>query len=140
MRIETDFDKYQNIITKREVPPSKRRRMSGAERACQFAPFAALCGFDEVISEQSRLTDRKIELGEYEREQLDLAISRATSESTPHTLMITYFVKDEKKSGGKYLTVKDSIKRLDEIKGILITDGGRQISLSDLLFIEEQTN
>lgn len=40
-------------------------------RAAQFAPFAALTGYDEAVIETARLTDRKLELDEYTKEELN---------------------------------------------------------------------
>ena len=40
-------------------------------RAAQFAPFAALTGYDEAVEETARLTDSKIELDEYQKSELN---------------------------------------------------------------------
>ncbi len=38
--------------------------MPMSDRAAQFAPFAALTGYDDAVKETGRLTDDKIELEE----------------------------------------------------------------------------
>ena len=40
-------------------------------RAAQFAPFAALTGYDEAVEETARLTDSKLELDEYQKAELN---------------------------------------------------------------------
>ena len=43
--------------------------MSLYDRAAQFAPFAALSGYDDMISEEARLVGNRIELSEEEIKQ-----------------------------------------------------------------------
>lgn len=42
---------YDDIIDLPHPEPKRHKRMPRSERAAQFAPFAALSGFDEVIDE-----------------------------------------------------------------------------------------
>lgn len=82
--------------------------MSLHDRAAQFAPFAALSGYDEMVDEEARLTDRQIEPGE---EQLNLLnqqlniINNSTACGNRPELTITYFIPDEHKAGGRYASV-----------------------------------
>ena len=66
---------YEDILN-RERPVSTRARMSRVDRAAQFAPFAALTGYDGVIRETARLTDTRTELEEQEKEILDRKLNR----------------------------------------------------------------
>ena len=45
--------------------------MPMSDRAAQFAPFAALTGYDAAIKETGRLTDERIELDEEALTALD---------------------------------------------------------------------
>ncbi len=108
--------------------------MTADERACQFAPFAALTGFGEVITEQSRTTDRKIELDEYEIEQIDSTLRTALMNDIP--LFVTYFVKDEKKAGGKYITRRIRLKGIDPLAATVTTDDGLTLSLADVMSLQ----
>lgn len=107
-------------------PNSKHRRMSLHDRAAQFAPFAALVGYDEMVDEEARLTDRQINPGD---EQLNLLnrqltlISDAIAGGERPEMTITHFIPDEHKAGGKYDTITARIKRIDTTarKMILIT-------------------
>lgn len=44
-------DRYKYIINLPHYEPKKHKRMSREARAAQFAPFAALTGFDDMIDE-----------------------------------------------------------------------------------------
>ena len=99
--------------------------MSLYDRAAQFAPFAALSGYDDMIEEEARLADNKIELGEDETEALERKlglISSAISGGEKPTLTITYFIPDPLKAGGRYETKKLKIRRLDTVARVLILE------------------
>ena len=53
-----------------------RAHMSLHDRAAQFAPFAALTGFDGVIAETGRQTECRAELSESETVLLDRKLAR----------------------------------------------------------------
>ena len=59
---------YEDIIHLAYPVPSRRQRMSMIDRAAQFSPFAALVGYDDAIEETARLTDKRIELDENEKD------------------------------------------------------------------------
>ena len=62
---------YDDIIHLPHHLSKKHAPMPLIDRAAQFSPFAALTGHDAAIKETARLTDRKIELDEYEIANLD---------------------------------------------------------------------
>lgn len=97
-------------------PGSKHPRMSLHDRAAQFAPFAALVGYDEMVDEEARLTDREIELAESQKDLLDWQLNRINkilASGTRPELAFTYFIPDEKKAGGRYDTVTARVRRID---------------------------
>lgn len=106
-------------------------------RAAQFAPFAALTGYEAAIAEIARLTDRRLELGEDEKEELDrkLICIRSNLADLPEAI-VTYFVPDGKKDGGEYLTKKGNIKKICEYQQEMIFDDGIKVCLGDILRIE----
>lgn len=63
--------KYDDMIHLPHHTSSRHPRMSMADRAAQFSPFAALTGHGAAISETARLTDRQIELSEDAKALLD---------------------------------------------------------------------
>lgn len=107
-------------------PNAKHRRMTLHDRAAQFAPFAALVGYDEMVDEEARLTDQQIELEEGQMDQLSRKLNRidgAIVGGQRPTITILYFIPDEKKKGGRYNTISAQVKRIDSAnqKMILVT-------------------
>ncbi len=67
--------KYDDIInTKYEGVPN-RFHMSNRQRAAQFAPFAALSGYGDMIKESTKIKDEKVELSEDELNELNQCFS-----------------------------------------------------------------
>ena len=48
-------EKYDDIINHPRHESSTRKKMSNYDRAAQFAPFAALNGYEEVIRDQEKI-------------------------------------------------------------------------------------
>ena len=55
-------DKYNDIINMPHHVSKTHPQMSLEARSAQFAPFAALTGYGDVINETGRLTNKKIEI------------------------------------------------------------------------------
>ena len=90
--------------------------MSLYARSAQFAPFAALSGYDEMIVEEARETNTGIVLEDWELEQLNqklTLIADVLEDGNKPRLTFTVFVPDERKAGGKYIEVTDTVKRID---------------------------
>ena len=122
-------------------PTSKRHpRMPIADRAAQFSPFAALTGHGAAIEETARVTDRRIELDEDAKEQLDqtLQLLLERIDEQPE-ITVTWFSPDKKKAGGQYQTATGKLKRIDSREGRLILTDGNQIPLEDLLEIRSES-
>lgn len=120
--------KYDDILYLTR-PASKRPQMPLADRAAQFAPFAALTGHKDAVMEAARLTDAFAELDEAAKEQLDqrLSLLLASMNENPclePDISATYFIPDEKKDGGTYVFVKGRVKKVDRhLRQIILTDG-----------------
>ncbi len=107
---------YADIIDLPHWTSPTHRHMSLYDRAAQFAPFAALSGYDDMVTEEARLVDNKIELDESEIENLNHKlelISNAVINGENPVVTITYFVKDPIKSGGTYQTIKEAVRKVD---------------------------
>lgn len=105
-------DQYDDIINLPHHVSKTRPQMSMVDRAAQFSPFAALTGYDAAIKETGRLTDEKVNLSEEEKEALDRKQQILMEWLGDHpALTITFFVPDEKKSGGAYMTKSGNLKR-----------------------------
>ena len=120
-----------------ERPVSARHApMRRCDRAAQFAPFAALSGFDETVQEAGRLTQAQIELAENEREALNDALVRLAARLPEQPeVRLTYFQLDAKKSGGTYRTILTRVRRLDANAQVLVLTDGTRIPFDALLSI-----
>lgn len=128
---------YDDIINLPHHVSKKHPQMSALDRAAQFSPFAALTGHDSAIKETARLTDMKLELDEYKKEELDdrLQMLRAQTALRPE-VEITYFVPDTQKTGGSYLSVRGTIKKFDDIEHKILMENGEVIPISDIYELE----
>lgn len=104
--------KYDDIIDLPNYEPKYHKRMNKNQRAAQFAPFSALTGFAEKINEASRITEKKIELSNDEKEKINFSLIEINKKQIKKA-KITYFVSDIKKDSGKYITEIVNIKKID---------------------------
>ena len=129
---------YSDIINLSR-PVSKRPRMSLEQRSAQFAPFAALTGYEGQVKETARLTDKRIELNEELKEILDLKIQLIQKKIKEQPdVTITYFIPDDKKQGGKYKTVTNSVKKIDTYKNEIILIDGTTIAIDEIIDINSE--
>ena len=136
---------YGDIIDLPHHQSSVHPHMSLYDRAAQFSSFKALTGYEDMISEEARPVDSKIELSEEEMDELNQTLSQLNDilETGRHPLAaITYFIPDLLKAGGRYETVTEPIRRIDATRGKIIlvrTEGyghsAVEISIPDLLDI-----
>ena len=123
--------------------------MSLYDRAAQFSPFAALTGYDDMISEEARFVDHKIGLEDSELDRLNRKLSllkSAISGGGAPSVSITHFIPDPLQSGGKYVTEFGQIKKIDTVRGKLVlmrTDDcgspDAEIEMKDILEIHGES-
>lgn len=130
------MSKYDDIIN---LPPHRSKthpHMALIDRAAQFAPFAALTGYGDAIDETARLTDGRPDLDEQRLAELDERLFQIMAK--PNTVVcITYFVPDEKKEGGRYEQAEGTIKKIDDIAKVIVTDRGERISIENIVELSE---
>lgn len=136
MSSQNDNHKYDDIINLPHHTSTTHPRMSASARAAQFSPFAALTGYDAAVKETARLTDRRVELDEYEKAKLDerLRLVQEHLSETPE-VSITYFVPDVRKSGGSYCTQRGVIKKIDLYEHAILI-GDSRIPIDEIISIE----
>ncbi len=129
--------KYDDIINLPHHVSTKRPHMSVGDRAAQFSPFAALTGYGAAIKETARLTDERIELDEYIKDDLShrLQIVVDSIKEQPE-ISITYFKPDARKDGGSYVTVISAVKKVDEYKRVVVMPDGTLISVDEIIGID----
>ncbi len=129
--------KYDDIINLDRPISKNHRPMPIENRAAQFAPFAALVGYDDAVEETARITDRKIELTEEMKQDLDnILMEIRNSSDSEKSVTVTYFVPDILKDGGSYVTETVIIKRIDDIYKQLILSDKRKIDIKNVLKLE----
>ena len=72
---DTYSEDYSDIINLPHHVSRNHPPMPMMNRAAQFAPFAALTGYEDVIQETGRLTDEFIELSDDDKERLNQKIA-----------------------------------------------------------------
>ena len=129
--------RYEDIINLPHHVSSTRPQMSMLERAAQFSPFAALTGYDTAIKETGRLTDEKIEIGEEALTFLNMKLQLLVdNQDDKPEVTFTYFKPDERKSGGAYVDVTGTVKKVDDYERQIVMHNGTKIPLDDILNIE----
>ena len=130
------MNNYDDIINE-PMPKLIHERMSLISRAAQFAPYAALNGYGEIIEETARRVDKKYELTEDEKSILDSKLQIILQEisNTPE-ITITYFIKDKYKNGGVYETISSNLIKIDKYKNNLILKDKTIINIDNILDIE----
>lgn len=128
-------DRYKNIIDLPRHVSSNREKMSVYDRAAQFSPFAALKGYDDEIDEAARFTDERIESDGIRAEEINEKLLLIAEQKDNLNIRITYFVADDKKSGGAYVTKEDRVKKLDAFNRKLILQCGTEIAFENIFEI-----
>lgn len=120
------MSKYDDIIGLEHHVSKTHPHMSVADRAAQFAPFAALTGYEEVIDEAGRLTQQRIQADEGRLAELDDALRAVLARGG--AVKLVYFAEDDRKEGGSYRTIVGRIRKVDEVGRRLIMEDGTAIS------------
>ena len=127
---------YADIIDRERPVSEKHPPMSRRGRAAQFAPVAALTGYDDLIRESERETDARTELDEGGAEALDRKLAWLLRQDDPPEAAFVYFVPDKKKDGGAYARAVGKPVRYDPVSRALALSGGETVFIDDLLEIE----
>lgn len=134
-----DSHKYDDIIDLRPPTSERHPRIPLYDRAAQFAPFAALTGHNAAISETARLTDERLELSDDAKDNLNQKLQMIEELSEPEVpVSVTYFVPDEKKKGGRYITKTGFIKRIDEYERNVVFRDKTLIPIDEIIEIQSE--
>ena len=129
--------KYDDIINLPNPTPTCRPRMSALDRAAQFAPFAALTGYEAVVAEAARLTDDRLELSEDMKiilnDKMQMIIDNLDKEPF---VTVRYFVPDKRKAGGAYVEASGIVKEIDEYERCIIMTDGIKIPIEQVRAID----
>lgn len=130
-------DNYKDIINLPHYEPKHHPRMNKYNRAAQFAPFAALTGYEEQVRETARLTDKKLEIDGALKEILSNKLNYIQDNlNIKSELNFIYFISDLRKSGGKYVKKKGIVKKIDIIEQYVQLIDKTKIPINDIISIE----
>lgn len=130
---------YDDIIHLPHPTSKKHPRMSLHDRAAQFSPFAALTGHDAAIRETARLTDEKRELDEDTLSRLNKQLSIINENiGAGKSITITYYVPDERKFGGAYVTHSGIVKKIDEYEHAVVMNDHTRIPIEQIRQMESE--
>ena len=128
------MNRYDDIIKLPHHISPTRQRMSMHDRAAQFAPFAALVGYDDAVAETARLTENRPELDEQEQRAINERLAYIAEHIDEHPeVRIRYFVPDKHKSGGAIVEVFKIVKKISATDGTIVMADGCKIRLSDIV-------
>lgn len=131
-------EKYADIINLVHHQSSKHPRMSMADRAAQFGSFAALTGHSDAIREEARLVDSREELSEEQIDQLNARLRFVCDNINAEPMVnVTYFVPDERKNGGAYVTRKCRVRMVDLNERVLILVDKTTVNIDDIVSITD---
>jgi len=131
MRNYEDIQNHKRYQLKHHTP------MSLESRAAQFAPFAALVGYDEEIGEAARSTDGREELSEDAIDALNQTFQKLLEHEEERPLVtVTYFQPDAKKDGGRYMTYTGNFRFYDAEKRVMKFVDGMVIGVGQVCRIE----
>ena len=123
---------YEDIIHLSR-PVSRRAKMTALNRAAQFAPFAALTVYDAAIRETGRLTQRRRELDENEKERVNGYLRFLAAHSKENLkITVTYFEADERKEGGSYRAHTGLFRKIDPYLGTLCFEDGTAVLIEEI--------
>ena len=124
---------YEDIVDLPHHVSKKHPQPTMADRAARFAPFAAITGYEEMVLEEARVTDDRIEMDESSKAALNEKLNMILEfiDEQPE-VSITYFEPDKRKAGGAYITVTGTVKRIDEYEHLVIMTDGKKINIDDI--------
>ena len=130
---------YEDIVDLPHHVSRKHPQPTMADRAARFAPFAAITGYEEMVLEEARVTDERIEMDESSKAALNEKLNMILEfiDEQPE-VSITYFEPDKRKAGGAYVTVTGTVKRIDEYEHLVIMTDGKKINIDEIYNLQSE--
>ena len=130
---------YDDIINLPHHVSKKHPPMSLYARSAQFAPFAALTGYEEAVKETARETNERIEIDDNIKSILDGKIQILIEKiKTKPEVSFTYFIPDLRKDGGAYVTVEGIIKKIDMMEQKIYLVNKAEIPINEVIDISSE--
>ena len=124
--------KYPNAETEKDFPGK-------VNRAAQFAPYAALTGFGDLVEETARTTEKFIETDDNIKDEINRKIRYIMNNLSDNIkACVTYFVPDIHKNGGAYFTHKGIPVKVKEYEKEIVFKDGLAVPIDNILDIETE--
>ena len=121
---------YKDIIDTIYPYPSNHPKMSRKNRAAQFAPFAALTGYEEMINISTIEKDKLVDLDENKIEEIESRIKNLSLHIKEKIFVkVTYFHLDE------YKIKTGIVIKIDEYSKELIFDDKSKVKIIEIVDI-----
>lgn len=134
---DTGLNKYLDILYLEHPISLRHPRQSINQRAGQFAPFAALTGLEEEMSEEVRRVDKRIIIDDGINDDLNSKLIFLNNNIENNLYVeVTYFIQDNKKDGGRYDTHLGIIRRIDMVNQEIIFRDKIKINFNDIIGIK----
>lgn len=140
------MSKYDRILHLSRPVSRNHPPMSRANRAAQFAPFAALTGYGDAVEEAGRQTGQRRSLEEGELQELNRRLGILEQRGVERAqVTLVYFRADPRKDGGQYVTLEGRFRQIDPVRRELVLEDWQRIPIGNLLsvasplFDDEQT-
>ena len=131
--------KYKNILTLPHHTSPTRPQMTLSRRAAQFAPFAALTGYDGVIRETARQTEAAVTLDEEEITAIDRCLQGIRGDIALRPwVYVRFFCPDARKSGGSFEIRHDKVVKIDETLQEMTLQSGENIQFRHIVQLMRQ--
>ncbi len=135
MKLQYDHQ-YDDIINMKHHKSKKHPPMSLYARSAQFAPFAALTGYEDAVRETAREVGNRVEIDDEFKKILDEKIQILTEQiKKKPEVIFTYFIPDFKKEGGAYVSVTGIVKKIDVYSQNIILEDKTEIPINDIIDI-----
>lgn len=128
---------YEDIIHLPRPVSTRRARMSMADRGAQFAPFAALTGYESVLEESARLTEAETFLDESGKELLNRKLCcLAEHLKTIGPVRFLCYQEDGRKAGGRHVWLSGTVKKIDPYRRSVLLEDGQEFSIESIRAID----
>ena len=129
-------DRYADMLRLQPPVSTRHARMDKTARGAQFAPFAALTGYESVIKETGRLTEGAPWLADNEIARLDVLL-RELAENPHREAVFVCFVPDREKAGGSFVPYRGQVRRVDTVRQTVLLSSGAEFPISAICDIEQ---
>ena len=125
---------YADIVNLPHHQSDRRPHMTAYDRAAQFAPFAALTGYGQMVQDtaDTLLAEQRVLLSEDEKSILDCQFQILLKNLSSHPeITVVYFEESGKKQG--YVSHCGRVKKIEEYPHRIVFADGKRIGTEDII-------